>query len=122
MKEIRSAPVEHILWGPGQVTKKAGNVISVRFAEKGNKEFLYPDAFDKYLVMCDAEQREIVLDDLARKKAADKATREEERRLVEDAKERRAIELVLLAAQQRKSKARTKKPAAKKASEPDSVN
>lgn len=112
MQNLRKLPVHHVLWGEGQIIRQYENVITVRFPAQGDKEFLYPDVFDRFLTMDDPGQRQIISYELAQKKAAEEAKRREETQLREEEARRRAEEKALLAAAKRKARPRA---AAKKA-------
>lgn len=60
--------VKHIIFGVGIITEVKDNKISVKFEEKiGNKTFLYPDAFEKFLEAADLEVENSILDELHKK-------------------------------------------------------
>lgn len=80
--------VEHISYGFGTVTEHAGNKIFVQFTEGiGNKIFLYPDAFDKFLRAVNPIVESNVLEELHTKQEQEKIEHERLKR------EREAAEL-----------------------------
>lgn len=79
MKGLRGTTVQHGRWGRGRVTAKRENTITVSFVEAGEKMFLYPDAFDGFLVMEDAQHAQAIAAELEAIRA-ERATREAEKR------------------------------------------
>jgi hypothetical protein len=60
--------VEHIKFGVGIITDEKDNKIWVQFPEEtGNKIFLYPDAFEKFLKASNPTVENDVLGELQRK-------------------------------------------------------
>lgn len=90
--ELKKASVEHIRWGDGQIVRQVDNVITVRFAGVGEKRFLYPDAFDRHLVLCDPARRQAISLDVAQWKAGEAAREAAERARLEEAARLRAQE------------------------------
>jgi esterase/lipase superfamily enzyme len=89
--------VRHITYGCGVITARDGNYICVRFDDKdvGDKVFIYPDAFEKFL-SCDDEafnaQLQIAFEE-ERKKAEERAAqmkKEHEAQVAEAEKARAA--------------------------------
>lgn len=115
MKEMRKARVEHVLWGTGRVVRKTDNVITVHFAEQGDKAFLYPDAFDKYLTMCDAEQQQVISLDLARRKAEMEVRLAEKVRARAEAERQKVEQKALQDDEKRKEKSAARKKTTKTA-------
>jgi len=80
--------VEHSVFGTGKVIGQDDKQITIQFPEvKGGKCFVYPDAFEKYLTMCNPSLAEKVLADLT---AKTKQIEEQER------KEQEAEQIVLI--------------------------
>lgn len=61
--------VKHNKFGIGQVTAFDGKYITVKFSD-AQKNFVYPDAFDKFLTLSDGTVTDEILDDLRQSKAA----------------------------------------------------
>ena len=57
--------VKHKAFGEGQVLSKNGNYITVKFAI-GNKIFVYPDIFEKFLTLADGTVSDEIIADLAK--------------------------------------------------------
>ena len=56
--------VKHIKFGVGKIVAKDGNYIKVKF-ESAEKNFVYPDSFEKFLTLADGTVPEEILADLA---------------------------------------------------------
>jgi len=57
--------VEHVSYGLGIVIKEEDNKISVQFNESiGDKTFLYPEAFEKFLKAAKPEVESTILEEL----------------------------------------------------------
>ncbi len=68
-KQILNAFVLHKVFGAGTLKEVKGNMIIISFEKHGDKKFIYPDAFDKYLTLDDPDLVKIINEDLSRKKA-----------------------------------------------------
>lgn len=104
MSDLRSVSVRHILWGEGQIIRREDNVLTVRFAQQGEKEFLYPDAFDKHLKLSDPGEAPAVMDDLARRQAELLNQKMETARRLAEIERQRAEEKERQAAEKRKAR------------------
>ena len=76
--------VEHRKFGKGVISDFSNNIVTVSFP-KGEKKFVYPDAFSRFLVLKDEEKQEKVLDayneiEAARKEQLRIKRQQEERR------------------------------------------
>lgn len=61
--------VTHPLFGKGKVTDQEHTRITIQFAKEiGIKQFIYPDAFEKFLNMCNPTLAKSVLAELSKKK------------------------------------------------------
>lgn len=67
--EMLNANVSHEEFGTGKVALIDSTIITVNFPNYGERRFVYPDAFDKFLKMCDPALDAIVTADLNLKKA-----------------------------------------------------
>lgn len=48
--------VEHKTFGVGEIIHQEGNIIQVRFRESSSiKKFLFPDSFETFLSVCNAD-------------------------------------------------------------------
>lgn len=52
--DIVGQPIQHQAFGPGIVTSLTGKTVTVRFQD-GEKKFIYPDAFSRFLVLKNAK-------------------------------------------------------------------
>lgn len=78
--------VEHKSYGLGVISEENGNKISIQFqGEVGNKTFVYPDAFEKFLKLVDPKLESLVQEELQ--------TKQEQIKLEFLEKEREAAEL-----------------------------
>ncbi len=67
--------VKHKTFGVGVITAIDGKYITVRF-ESCEKNFVYPDAFEKFLTLADGTVTEDILSDLSRAKNEKEIIRE----------------------------------------------
>jgi hypothetical protein len=79
--KLESTIVIHKTFGIGKVIRVAGNNVTVLF-DLGEKNFIYPDAFEKYLTTDDSSAGRIIDSDIEARK------NEIAQRLLEEAKER----------------------------------
>ena len=56
--------VRHKTFGVGTVVSTSGKYMTVRFAGAGDKNFVYPDSFEKFLTLEDGSVSEEILADL----------------------------------------------------------
>jgi hypothetical protein len=61
--------VKHKKFGTGKITANMDGRITVLFEQNIEKKFVYPNAFEKFLVFVDSTQQKIVLEDLAKLEA-----------------------------------------------------
>jgi len=104
--ELVNGQVEHILFGIGRIVCLEEEVLYVEFSKnKEIKRFVYPDAFDKYLKICDSKLKAIILTDLKIKNAQIEADRIKMQQKQEEEAKRIAMEIM---AQKPKKKRGTK--------------
>jgi len=93
--ELVNGQVEHILFGIGRIVSLEEEVLYVEFSEKNEiKRFVYPDAFDKYLKICDSKLEAIILSDLKIKKAQIEADRIKWQQKQEEEVKQRTMEIM----------------------------
>lgn len=68
--QLTGQTVTHDIFGTGVVTAQEGHSVTVKFEEKGEKRFIYPDAFKKHLTMQNHEAKEKIEDFLAERREA----------------------------------------------------
>lgn len=107
--------IEHILFGEGKIIKQEADRISIVFSQKyGTRQFVYPDAFEKYLKFHDLEVERSVLEELNNKQkqiAEEKLLKQQEYESTHIAK--KASEKSLLA-EKKKSETKSKVSKSKK--------
>jgi hypothetical protein len=60
--DLTNELVRHYVFGQGKVTHQEITRITIQFArEIGVKQFIYPDAFEKFLIMCNPIAAQFVL-------------------------------------------------------------
>lgn len=65
---IVAEEIEHCLFGKGKVISQEAEMLSIQFSEEyGLKQFIYPDAFEKYLRLCNPGIEMSVLEELSAK-------------------------------------------------------
>lgn len=110
--------IEHSQFGEGKVINQEADRISILFSEKyGTKQFIYPDAFEKYLKLDNSEKETSVLAELNDKKAQienEKIRKQQEHET--DLKDK-ALEKATNAANKKKATAKKAAPKAKKVKE-----
>lgn len=101
--DLTNELVEHPVFGTGTVISQDDRRITIQFSkETGVKRFLYPDAFEKYLNMCNPTAAQKVLADLSAKKEQI----EKQRRKEEEA-EQKEIEILALTARRKQQEKET---------------
>ena len=89
--ELLNQAVKHKVYGAGVITDAAGNYITVQFDSKVAR-FLYPDSFEKFIMVADTSMQAAILDEISglkkvaevqRQAAADAAQTAEEHRVAE---------------------------------------
>jgi hypothetical protein len=97
--------VEHINFGLGVITEEKDHKIWVQFQEKiGEKIFLYPEAFEKFLKAVNPTVENNVLEELHRKQEQIELERKEKEREAAELRE----EMEKLAPTKKKSTSRTR--------------
>jgi len=67
--DLTNELVTHSVFGTGKVTGQEHTRITIQFAKEiGIKQFIYPDAFEKFLKMSNPKSAKSVLADLSTKK------------------------------------------------------
>lgn len=66
---LENLQVKHKSFGEGTVLSQNGNYITVSFAT-GNKIFVYPDIFEKFLTLKDGTVSDEILEDLSKSNSA----------------------------------------------------
>lgn len=101
--------IQHITFGEGSVISYENGRLSIRFSEQyGIKQFIYPDAFEKFLKMCDPDLELSVLKDLHDMQAQIEAQRLLIQQEEEEANRVMALERSKLAATKKKSVPKSK--------------
>lgn len=114
--------VLHKVFGEGQVKETSGEYITVNFQEQGDKKFVYPDAFERFLKVEDSQLNEVITHDLSVKEEEIEKEREvirlkfEEEQL-EREKEKKVVKKKTTTRKTTKAKAKPKatKPKVKEA-------
>ena len=96
--------VKHNAWGTGTVVEFDGKYIAADFAV-GNKRFVYPDAFKKFIKAEDAGVQQMIIDSIneAKAKAAQKRQAEEAARKAAEEQRRATIAVAARKAKKTKS-------------------
>ena len=79
--KLEQTPVRHIRYGAGTVLNCEGGLITVSFPEAGEKQFVFPDAFEKFLRAEDPEQAAAIAEVIILKKAEEDARHREQEEL-----------------------------------------
>lgn len=117
---ILNAKVTHNAFGTGLVSAFEGGVITICFFDHGEKKFIYPDAFDKFLKMCDPALEAIVSADLSSKTAEIEAEKARlEQKCAEEAKHL-AVQKAQKAAPKKKAAPKARTPKAAKTEDEES--
>lgn len=86
--------INHVLFGDGKVISQEAQRITVQFSEQyGTKQFIYPDAFDKYLKLPNADLEIAVMEELHSRQIQIKEERERSQQLYEESKVREKLKL-----------------------------
>ena len=102
--KLEQTPVRHIRYGVGTVLRCEGSVLTVAFPELGEKQFVFPDAFQKFLRAEDPNQAAAIAESIILKKAEEDAYHREQEEL------HKALAASRISAKSAKSKTpRTKK-------------
>lgn len=79
--QLAGKKLKHRVFGYGKIVKVSGNIIIVTFTS-GEKRFLYPDAFSKYLTLTDTrlqKQVDAIVKEAERKRNDEKIQKQQER-------------------------------------------
>jgi len=67
--DLTNELITHPVFGKGKVISQENTRITIQFAKEiGIKQFIYPDAFEKFLNMCNLAAAQSLLADLSSKK------------------------------------------------------
>lgn len=101
--------IGHIQFGEGKVIDQEEGRISIQFSEQyGTKQFLYPEAFEKYLKLYDSAIEMYVMEELHDKQAQIEAEELRKQQEYEADAKTRALENSKLAMQKKKSSPKSK--------------
>ena len=99
--DLLNKEVYHSVFGKGIITKLQDSIILIDFKTYGEKKFIYPDAFENYLKLCDSDVAHEVADVLT---SRDEKIEEEKRLKKKIQDEKVQQEKVLLVAMKKKTK------------------
>ena len=74
--DLLDIKVKHKVFGTGVITGVSGNYLTIKFAAKESK-FVYPDAFEKFIVADDASIQAKIVEEINNIKLAAEAQRKE---------------------------------------------
>lgn len=80
---LMNCSVKHIYWGIGMVTEQKDNYIKIIFGV-GEKQFVYPDAFEKFLKCEDTNMQSQIEEELALKKQQEIQKQQERQQRIEE--------------------------------------
>ena len=80
---LMNCSVKHISWGIGMVTEQKDNYIKIIFGV-GEKQFVYPDAFEKFLKCEDTNMQSQIEEELALKKQQEIQKQQERQQRIEE--------------------------------------
>lgn len=101
--------IRHILFGEGKVIGQEEGRVSIQFYEQyGEKQFLYPDAFEKYLKLYNSDIEMSVLEELHDKQARIEAEELRKQQEYEATAKSKALENSKLAVQKKKSPSKSR--------------
>ena len=79
--------LKHAVFGDGKVVSQEAQRITVQFSEQyGKKQFVYPDAFSKYLKLYDADLEVPVMEEIHSKQVQIDDDKERRQQLYEEKK------------------------------------
>ncbi|HWR19095.1 MAG TPA: hypothetical protein VN608_05690 [Clostridia bacterium] len=108
--DLLQKQITHNTFGSGVITKVADDTITVIFADEiGEKRFLYPEAFEHFLVMDEVDMQDAVNHELLIK------LKENEEERLKEFEQKREAALKRAEGLAEEKAASKKKPAAKKA-------
>lgn len=90
--DMKNQQVTHTVFGTGSILRSDDRHLTVAFPEHGEKLFVYPDAFEKFLTMSDPTLAVQVKGDLDAKLAAIEVERLHQVRLREEEIQRNLAE------------------------------
>lgn len=103
--KLDNKKIKHVVFGDGKVISQDTQRITVQFSEQyGTKQFVYPDAFDKYLKLYDADVEVAVMEELNSKQDQIKDENEKRQQLYEENIVREKLKLETEKKNQKKSK------------------
>ena len=103
---MANTAVRHRLYGIGEVLERTENKIRIRFANTGEKSFLYPDAFATHLSYEDEEMQSAIMEQLKERAKAEKEAAETREKLRLENMEAEKLRQKQLAAARKKSAAK----------------
>ena len=80
---LMNCSVKHISWGIGTVTEQKENYIKISFPI-GEKQFVYPDAFEKFLKCEDTSMQGQIEEEIAHKKQQEILKQQERQQKIEE--------------------------------------
>lgn len=78
---LEQSVVRHIRYGAGTVLRCENGMVTVSFPDAGEKQFVFPDAFERFLRAEDPEQAAAIAEQIIFKKAEEDALRREQEEL-----------------------------------------
>ena len=103
---MANTAVRHRLYGIGEVLEQTEDKIRVRFANAGEKSFLYPDVFAIHLSYEDGEMQAAIMERLKERAEAEKEAAETREKLRLENMEAEKLKQKQLAAARKKSTAK----------------
>lgn len=86
--------IKHNVFGDGKVVSQEAQRVTVQFSEQyGTKQFVYPDAFEKYLKLDDADLEIVVMKEIHSKQVQIKEETERKQQLYDEKKASEKLEL-----------------------------
>lgn len=89
--DLLNSKVKHKFFGIGVITEVSGNHLTIKFTSKESK-FVYPDAFEKFIVADDAAVQAEIMKEINNIKLAAEAQRQTAEKTRKAEEERRATE------------------------------
>ena len=80
---LMNRSIKHIFWGMGTATEQKDNYIKISFPI-GEKQFVYPDAFEKFLKCEDTNVQGQIEEEIARKKQQEILKQQERQQRMEE--------------------------------------
>ena len=86
--------LKHAAFGEGKIINQEDQRITVQFSEQfGTKQFVYPDAFEKYLKLFDADLEVAVMNEIHSKQVKMNDEKEKKQQLYASVKESEKLKL-----------------------------